>query len=410
MNEKKRIILRVKRKLQEQNKTSPTNYLTNASYFTGLHPNTLKQLEKSEEITVNLDNVNRTLIYDTIRRFYVRYRPDGGKLPTTYELLDALNKMDKLLHMNIESFRKMLLKMDFIWKKVDGNNCVVIEKPLVRFERYNYLTQIRRSRVDRYDHIYFVDEIAYNHDLLMHISESRELEKFSVWQQKVIYAVGVKTVSCLKDIDDFNENVFEDWILTDLCPSLSKPSVIVVKDLKHHNTKLLETPTLYSPKLEIMDWLDHHNVIYETEMSKYELYSLAEEFTELETPLYKIDGILKARGHTLLRLPKCVEGLNPAELFFKLVENNWSLENRHLATIKARKNLKVAKSCFLDIILNAAKLLAGYTISVIGDELKMIAVEKDVDFKLDRLMMESVRSAVHMEIYDSDVASCSDSD
>lgn len=422
-NEKKRIIRRVYRKLSDPNTGSvPTDYITKASMYTGLHPKTLMELENSAEFKTNTECVDRTLIYNTLCRFYVRFRSDGGKLPTTYELFDALNKMNKLTHMDIGSFRKLLLKMDFIWKKIKSRNSletggvVVMEKPLVRLQRFNYLMHIRKSRIEKYDDILFVDEVAYNHGMFMDIKTSRDFEKVTNggWQQRVIYAVGVKSVVCFKEIKEFDESEFENWILTNLCPTLAQPSVIVVHDFHHHNAMLHETPTLYSSTTDTMDWLDYHDVPYDTEMSKYELYSLAEEYTDLETPLYKIDGILKARGHTLLRLPKCINELSPAALLFSLIEKNWTDQDGHCSKtmqVSGQDIKAVANSCFWDMMMNSMRFLEGYTSSVIYNEQKMIALEKDVDRVLDKLMIESGdSSAMGSEKDDSDVASWDDSE
>ncbi|GBM34011.1 hypothetical protein AVEN_166443-1 [Araneus ventricosus] len=61
------------------------------------------------------------------------------------------------------------------------------------------------------------------------------------------------------------------------------------------------TPTKYSTKKEMIDWLTKNSVPCNMKMQKVELYSLIDS-NHLKKIAYKIDNIIKENGHKVLRL------------------------------------------------------------------------------------------------------------
>lgn len=418
MSECDRIIRRLARKLAELKNDCKTSDLTVESSvdlvanLTGLHVKAITEID-TKGPSIDLNDVDRSMIYSALCRFYIRNRNDGGKVPTTYQLFDIMVKHNALPNkMDIGSFRKLLLKMGFIWKKVEGRTPVVIEKPSIRFERFKYLTQMKRCRVERYDDIFYVDEFAFNQRMVMDIEKSWNFEKETgLWQVRRIHAVGRNAIICQKEIKDFSAEVYEDWVENELIPYLAVPSVIVVKDIPHHNAKIGETPTLLSSRTDMMKWLDYFGVPFDAEMSKYELFSLAEELTDLNTELYKVDEILKSHGHKLMRIPNSVgDSLSPAFLIFNVMVENLVKQSKDDVT-KVEMDKSKVKLRLERVLRSAVDHLQRFSSSVIANEQKMLNVEKDVDKQLDVLMMQRnlLLGLEGCERDDSDVASC-DSD
>lgn len=81
----------------------------------------------------------------------------------------------------------------------------------------------------------------------------------------------------------------------------------------YHSVQENKPPSKYSVKQEMMDWLEKNNVPFSQEMRKFELLELV-ELVKPQEKRYRIDGLLRFHGHTVIRLPPYMCELNAIEL------------------------------------------------------------------------------------------------
>lgn len=372
-----------------------------AQNFTGLHLDYLLKLKAGEATNFDVTTVNRCDIQNQLIDFYFK-----SKLPTTYELFNALQGRIPE-YMDIRSFRKTLVKLGYMWRKIFKNNhlLVVIERPSVTFERYFYLKNIIRYR-EELRPIYFVDELIltmtreiFDNDAVV---ELKDYIPKPIISKHVIYAVTNQSVQFTTYYDNYDLANIETWLELKLFRSVTPGSVIVLRNKKHLNQELLEKPTSNSLKVEMKDWLDFYNVPYQENMSKIELYTLVEKFTNNIEKLYKIDNIAKTFELEILRLPESVSDLTPALWLYKLIQRN----------VTRDKDFRPFFQSFQDIISSIDnEHLQKYDEYVAQGEQETL----DSDMKIDQIMDNIVEDMKKAELNanleeDSDLPNFSDSD
>lgn len=370
----------------------------------------LRQLDSNEVLDTTIEPIDRSVIYEKLVYFYII----KNKIPTTYELFSSLHgKIPP--YIDIAKFRKILVKMGFIWKKVLPTYAVVIENPEIRFERYNYLKQIQFYRSTKAE-IYYIDIGSY--DSNGNFRDHKLTKAFHVdvqqkdWVQKVIYALGPNGIHALEDVEDFTMDTVEEWVRDSLMPRISKPSVFVINTDEYNNRKLVETPTLDSLKSDMKLWLDTHRIAYDDKMSKYELFALAERYTQLDKVFFKIDETLKCGGHTVLRIPKCIANVRSAALLPRIANANFP----KLVEVHSLKNgedsVAITKSFFHELFVGAGGMYFDeYETYISSKETELIQMEDSVDNVFDMLMIKAGNSKLRDGNYeDSDIPSCSDSE
>ncbi|KAJ8317360.1 hypothetical protein KUTeg_005264 [Tegillarca granosa] len=77
--------------------------------------------------------------------------------------------------------------------------------------------------------------------------------------------------------DDMCGAVFMEWFKTQLIPSLTEKSVIVLDNASYHNLRVpgTESPTSSWKKCDIANWLTKINITYPKKCLKQELYTIA---------------------------------------------------------------------------------------------------------------------------------------
>lgn len=376
--------------------------LKRAQNYTGLHKTYLLKLKAGKTTNFDVMTVKRCDIQNQLIDFYFIH-----KLPTTYELFNALQGGRIPEYMDIRSFRKTLVKLGYMWRKIykDNDLLVVIERPSVTFNRYFYLKNIIRCR-EELRQIYFVDESILT--LTCEVFDSDAIEELKNYipvemiSKHVIYAITNKRVVLATYYDNYDPSNIETWLQYKLFRSTTPGTVIVLRNKKHLNQELLERPTLSSLKVEMKAWLEFYNVPYDENMSKIELYTLIEKFTNNIEKIYKIDNIAKTFGVEILRLPESINDLTPAHWMHKLIQKNLTTE----------KDFQQFFQSFQDIISPSdSEYLQRYNEHVANGERETL----DVDMKIDQIMdnvVEGMKKKVIDESLaeDSDLPDYSDSD
>lgn len=346
--------------------------------YTGLHPIVIDRLAKRHVLDFEIKPVDRSVIYKQLVEFYLTKKI----MPTTYQLFVLLE--GKLpVYMDIEQFRKLLIKQGFMWKHIADRTFVVIEKPQVIFERHSYLKNMMRHRKEGTP-IYFIDENAFDYH-----GEYFSFKQASLVSgkphKKCIFTVSKQGVEFMQFINDFSSEDFLKWIKETLLLSLNTPSVIVINNSKHHCEQILKVPTAESTKKEMLNWLDYFKVPYDPVMAKPFLYELIIKYTDVTQPMFKADSLLRLNGHTVLRIPKCIEKLTPATCVFDIIKTNMLLKLKNDVYIKVFPFSVIIKTLSEIIATINDELANNFSEFISNEEVTMLAKDMAVDSIMDDL-------------------------
>ncbi|XP_055928589.1 uncharacterized protein LOC129959724 [Argiope bruennichi] len=249
-----------------------------------------------------IDDFDKCVIRQTVQDFYVQQK----KVPSLKKLLPVLR--EKLnFHWNKESLRKVLHSMNFRWKKCANKRKFLIERPDIVFWRNNYLRKMRQSR-KRAE----INVNSKNRLIIVHAGSSTGF----IPGAQLIYKASTKTGDYHGQMNYEN---FEKWVLEKLIPNLRPKSVVCMDNAPYHTKVANPTPTKYSTKKEMTDWLINNGIECDRKMRKAELYSLIDRNLPKEI-IYKIDSIIKENGHYVLRLPPYHCDLNAIEYVWSSVK------------------------------------------------------------------------------------------
>ena len=113
-----------------------------------------------------------------------------------------------------------------------------------------------------------------------------------------------------------NGDLFKKWVENQLIPALSKLNskcVVVMDNAPYHSVVIDKPPNFSANKKTMQDWLTNHNVVWEQNFTKKQLWDLILPFRQTNYK-YVIDELLKTHGHDVLRLPPYHCQYNPIEL------------------------------------------------------------------------------------------------
>lgn len=130
--------------------------------------------------------------------------------------------------------------------------------------------------------------------------------------------------------NDMNFENFNKWTKEKLLPNLPARSLIDMDNAAYHSVQEDRKPTMASTKAVMQVWLQRHDVEFDLSLRKCDLLPLIKQHGAEN--VYKIDEVLKAAGHEVLRLPPYHPDLNPIELV-------WGDIKGQLAKIEIDSNL-----------------------------------------------------------------------
>ncbi|CAK1594493.1 unnamed protein product [Parnassius mnemosyne] len=105
---------------------------------------------------------------------------------------------------------------------------------------------------------------------------------------------------------------FNKWTKEKLLLNLPPRSVIVMDNAAYHLVQEGKKPTVTNTEASMQAWPQRHNVEFDSSLRKCDLLKLIKQHGSEN--VYKIDEVLKAAGHEVLRLPPYHPDLNPIEL------------------------------------------------------------------------------------------------
>lgn len=73
---------------------------------------------------------------------------------------------------------------------------------------------------------------------------------------------------------EMNAENFEKWFEHQLLPNLKQPAAIIMDNAPYHSALIEKNPTSAWKKAEIVEWLQHHDIPFETDMLKPQLLQI----------------------------------------------------------------------------------------------------------------------------------------
>lgn len=111
------------------------------------------------------------------------------------------------------------------------------------------------------------------------------------------------------------------WVETQLIPNLPPNAVLIVDNASYHNVTVEPNITSANLKSDMIKWLQTRNIPFDDKLTKPQLYQIIQNNKYKYPPQYKLDRLLEAHGHKVLRLPPYHPELNPIEKIWALVKN-----------------------------------------------------------------------------------------
>ncbi|KDR20723.1 hypothetical protein L798_04675 [Zootermopsis nevadensis] len=116
-----------------------------------------------------------------------------------------------------------------------------------------------------------------------------------------------------------NSTNFEKWVREKMLQNLPPSSVVVLDNAPYNSVQADKAPSKYSVKSEIISWLQRHGVFCDPAMRKGQLYDLI--LTRIPKKIFfKIDQLLNANGHIVIRLPPYMCDLSSIEVAWSKVK------------------------------------------------------------------------------------------
>lgn len=147
---------------------------------------------------------------------------------------------------------------------------------------------------------------------------------------------------------------FSTWFVQCLLPKLPSSSLIVMDNAGYHNALAEDRfPRSNSTVAELKDWLSRNQYPSRDDMLRSELFALCAKLAPV--PEFKLDRIVTAAGHKILRTPQYHCDLQPIECCWAVVKN-FMADNCDFTMRGLRQNLPQA---FAKVTANTcAKVIA----------------------------------------------------
>jgi hypothetical protein len=175
-------------------------------------------------------------------------------------VFDAVKQEGICLEGKLTTFRNIVKKLGFTWRKTKDNRMVLIEKSEIRSKRTDFFaTKIKKYREGR--------NIVYNDETYLHSSHtspygwddgSGKCLRAPVGKRQrliILHCSGAKgfvpnALFTFKpgkktghDHDDMNHKNYIKWLEEKLIPKLEPNSVLIIDNASYHNVTVLPNPT-----------------------------------------------------------------------------------------------------------------------------------------------------------------------
>lgn len=230
------------------------------------------------------------------------------------QMVDTNPHQQKNVFLQIwRTFRRKANAIDFLTAIIDSGNIgyrrikhrltkreslILLESSSLRTIRCRFIKRIKEFRENR-------RRIVYVHQLNpVDGSEST----------KIFLAASSKGPIATAYLKNTNTKTFIKWLQQNVINTLTAPAVFVLTEpnvFQDFDT----VPTATDNKVTMVDWLNKHEIPFEADLFKIELYDLIEQTVRDRDSrnAFLLDTELKKMGHDVLYIPKENSDLNPLE-------------------------------------------------------------------------------------------------
>ncbi|CAH2099250.1 unnamed protein product [Euphydryas editha] len=343
----------------------------------------------------NSEDTSSQFLDIPLRHCFIDHYLHMHSLPTYSSIIDYLKTNG--ININIKEIKKVLKAKGYKtmrFRLPQNNISIIAEDPEQRFNRMKYLYNIIHLREDR-PHIVYIDEkilsdenrqaniVKENDEIAIMVAVSTEMGVISKKIQNATSNVAANSTN--------NVELIDNWIINNVLPHISLPSVIILENRK--NNTGIQVPTIFSKKVEMINWLEDNDVPYSSEMHSAELYELIRRSKhKIPTERNKLDEVLKVNNHRVLRRPGRFQYLN----LFDTLWNNLQTAFKESHTFTSFRD-------FITVSLSSIGVSEWKRLEnmMITTEKKTYSDDKAVDHVIDKLFTYK-ESAILPNIYTYD--------
>ena len=331
----------------------------------------------------------------------------------------------------------MLHTIGYVFRKTEDNRKIVTERPEGLAARARFLRDIKRYRDDGCQIVY-LDEtwVNQNHcrsrawfpsDNLLKVSDVPiglpKLPNIPPGKGKriVILCAGSSKLGFIPGTDmvfigmhdeygdyhkEMNTKLFLPWF-GDLVRVLEEPSVIVLDNASYHNCLTEETkaPNFSVRKEVLRQWLKSHNIPYEGQHTKAELYEIIKSHKPQKE--YLTDVVASEAGHLVLRTPPRQCDLNPIELVWAQVKGRIAEQN---SGMKVSDVLQLTKDVISQVTQEAWEKVVNHTIDVENRYWQCDGLREEIEPVIVHLDSDDEEDVTDEDSESSDIGSDAESD
>uniref|UniRef100_A0A2S2PF27 Tc1-like transposase DDE domain-containing protein n=1 Tax=Schizaphis graminum TaxID=13262 RepID=A0A2S2PF27_SCHGA len=264
------------------------------------------------------------------------------EIPTVDKIHQAVTADDSLPSISRTNLFHFLKDLDFRYSKRSRNSAMTEKNEIVVWRRI-YLENIKKYREEG-RHIYFLNETWVDTTVRSHrdtflkglstgaVNPSGKGKRFIVLHigsEDGFLPGGLLCFESKKNTsyyhDEMNVDTFREW-MERILPLLQPNSVIVMDNASYHSVKIDRAPTSNTRKVDIIRWLEDKGEVINQSMVIPQLLHIVKRLKPIHNK-YVIDELVKAKNHTVLRLPPYHCELNPIELAWSSVKNHVRINN-----------------------------------------------------------------------------------
>lgn len=295
-------------------------------YYTGIPKTTLHQiLNKNTSVIYpkinNIDFQTHVTILKSLCKFYER-----KNMPSFRDLFNQVQLFSSLKGYPVQDAEQFKLDVTLLginYQTIFNDTKLLMEDPKITFERNSYLNKITQLRKQQKYVFYYISEkiIDKNYNFNNPWKQNGQTSDICNGEYILFHAVSqsglVNGLYCYSATEDD----FYKWVVDILMGSLYPGSVVVLDNSPLHGTPKSKSITMFDTKIDMKQWLRKHNVPFSDSIKKSQLYQLVKNHADIEE-IPRVDQVIKANGHQVLRLPTHFEDLSPIDHIWQEIKRN----------------------------------------------------------------------------------------
>ncbi|XP_026759624.1 uncharacterized protein LOC113518824 [Galleria mellonella] len=288
-------------------------YIQRASFYTGFPSTYIRAINSEKNIFVNTKafSIKQIIaILECISKFY-----ENKTSPTYYLIYETVKEGTDLPEFKI--FKQEMCLMGYRYRQTKSG-LLFLEDPKFSFERFHYLSKIKKLR-SKDANICYIDARIINKEQTFERCTDLKGTPAVVRTDQYLFLHAISKNGYLNGLftNSISEENFMKWMVDILLPSLNPETTIVVDSSLFEIISPYKAITRYDSKYEMIKWLKSNSIPYNYYMHKAELYELISN-SKIKSKC-KLDQIIKSFGHNILCLPFKLDKLTPIELLWEYI-------------------------------------------------------------------------------------------